>query len=831
MADPRDFQAQANILYDLVNGENADGVTSWASSIGTYIPPDENRTFHERYRPLPVMPLGGSVEGFPGLLIDGYTGMRAAINHLIEMHGCRQIAFIRGPEGHSQAQERYRAYVETLEAHGLPVDAQLITPPHHWDFKSGVDAMLLLLDERKLRPHVDLQAVAAASDVLLLGALQVLHERGIQAPEEVSAIGFNNSAQGQVHTPSLTSVAAPFREMAYQGVAMLAEMMAGKHINAKMLVPQLVIRQSCGCVDPAITQAAVVAQGQIQGATLTSILVSRRAEILSAMEQAAGESSANLDASWVTRLLDGFDGELKGGSPGLFLRELNGVLRQVAASGSDVSAWHNVISALRTQAASCLDGAAPRQAEDLWQQARVLISGVMERAQAHRAMQAAERAQVLREIGAALITIFELSGLMDMLATSLPKLGIPSCYLSLYENPQPYRYPQSAPEYSRLVLGYNEHGRIALEPEGRRFPTRHLAPEGMLPYDRQFSIVVEPLYFQQEQIGFVLLEQGPRDGTIYETLRGQISSALKGALLLQKQRQAEEALLKERDTLKMLVVQIQQSAKNVASASEAIRASSTQMATVTEEQASAVNQITATVQEIKTSAAQVTQRAQGVAASAEHAAEAAHGGIQVVKDATLGMKVIQQKVKTIAENIQALAEQAQQIGKIIDTVSDVAEQSNILALNAAIEAAHAGELGARFRVVADEVKNLAGQSRQAARQVKTILGDIQKATALAVTATQQGTVDVNAGSALVSKTAETIDALAKVVEESAQAAEQILAGVQQQTIGLDQIAVGMNDINQAAQQSAAEAQQSRNAAKNLAELAEQLKSAASQYRT
>ncbi|MEW5718204.1 MAG: substrate-binding domain-containing protein, partial [Chloroflexota bacterium] len=148
--DPRDFQAQANILYDLASAQNVDGLISWASAIGTYVDAEEQRTFHARYRPLPVVPIGGTVEGFPGVMIDGYTGMRAAILHLIETHGCRHIGFIRGPENHTQAQERYRAYVETLEEYDLPVDARLITPPQHFAHKTGVDAICLLLDERNL---------------------------------------------------------------------------------------------------------------------------------------------------------------------------------------------------------------------------------------------------------------------------------------------------------------------------------------------------------------------------------------------------------------------------------------------------------------------------------------------------------------------------------------------------------------------------------------------------------------------------------------------------------------------------------------------------------
>lgn len=129
-----------------------------------------------------------------------------------------------------------------------------------------------------------------------------------------------------------------------------------------------------------------------------------------------------------------------------------------------------------------------------------------------------------------------------------------------------------------------------------------------------------------------------------------------------------------------------------------------------------------------------------------------------------------------------------------------------MALNAAIEAVQAGEAGKGFRVVADEVRSLSEQSRQAAAQVKVILGDIQKATNLAVMATEQGTKGVQAGSDLVSRTAHTIAELQSVVVESAQAAQQTVAGVELQTIGLDQIAIGMSDINQAAQQSAVGAQ-------------------------
>jgi GAF domain-containing protein len=168
-------------------------------------------------------------------------------------------------------------------------------------------------------------------------------------------------------------------------------------------------------------------------------------------------------------------------------------------------------------------------------QARAMLGETSSRALARQQLQAEERVQTLQSISSDLIATFEVERLMDVLAKGLPKLGIPSCYLALYEDPQPYQYPQPAPEWSRLILAYNEEGRVALEPEGRRFSTQHLVPEGMLPTHRRYTIVLQPLYFQDIQIGFVLFEVGPQDWSVYEVLRGEIASALQGALLVQQE--------------------------------------------------------------------------------------------------------------------------------------------------------------------------------------------------------------------------------------------------------------------------------------------------------
>jgi DNA-binding LacI/PurR family transcriptional regulator/anti-anti-sigma regulatory factor len=545
LRDPRSFQEQANILYNIVGAENVDGVISWASTIGNYVDADEIRTFHEHYHPLPVVTIGRVIEGFPGLLMDSYEGMCEAIAHLIEVHGLRRLAFIRGPESHFYAQERYRAYLETLAVHGLPLDPQLVTPPSAWGFSAGTAAMHLLLDERGLRPRVDIEAVVAANDGLALGALEVLQGREIQVPTDVAVVGFNNTVQGGTSASPLTSVAVPFDKVGYRAVETLLALMAGEQVLDQEVFPsELVIRQSCGCSDPAVVQAAAGKMAELDE-TLESVLATRREEIIANTAQALGTGTGTpsiMERDRVGRLLDAFSADLAAESPSRFLPALDEMLRRMIVAGGDVVAWQNVLSVLYRQLLPYFDRKQLLQAHDLCHQARVMIGAATQRAYARQIFQAEEKTQVLRDVEATFDIMFDVRELMDAIAQELPRLGVPSCYLSLYEDPVPYRYPASAPEWSRLILAYDENGGVDLISGGRRFPTRQLVPEGMLPQDRQYIYVVEPLYLREDQLGFVLFEVGPREASVYPALCQGIGSALYGALLLQAREEVEMSL-------------------------------------------------------------------------------------------------------------------------------------------------------------------------------------------------------------------------------------------------------------------------------------------------
>ncbi len=517
-----DFESQRNALYHLASAENVKGLVSWASTIGVAISREEAIEFHRRFRPLPMVSLALPMEGIPALLVDSYEGMRAVIVHLIVVHGLDRLAFVRGPESHYYAQERYRAYTDVLQEYHIPFDPNLVTPPMPWE--AGSEAIRILLDERQLRPLLDFQAVVAVSDLLALGAMRTLQARGWEVPGHIAVVGFNDSAEGHLSTPPLTSVSLPFYGQGYRAVEALLAQIQGKPVREQALLSSSpIIRQSCGCPAQRVMQAAA---GQVSAAdeSFEAALPALKDTLITEL------SGAGL-GEWANHLFDAFAAQLQGKASNAFLAAFDRILRQTVAVDGDVAAWQTAISMLRRHALPYLDGQARSRAEDLMGQVRVLIGDTAQRAQAYQQLQAERQAETLREIGQALITTFDVDKLADMLAERLPALGIASCYLVLYENPSGRSAQSLSP--SRLILAYTEAGRVELDPGGCHFATCQLVPEGLWP-NRRYSFVVEPLYFREEQIGFVLIEIGPQDGTVYEVLRAQISSALKGALLFQE---------------------------------------------------------------------------------------------------------------------------------------------------------------------------------------------------------------------------------------------------------------------------------------------------------
>lgn len=709
------------------------------------------RLLQSRFPSLTMFNTARLYKGCHGTAPDSYGGMKGIIRHLVDVHKCRRIAFVRGPEDSWAANQRYQAYTDILTENDIDIDPNLVTP--HLGWGDGMKAVDILLDKRQVQLKTDVDAIVGCNDSLALTILEGLQLRGIQVPRDVAVVGFDDHAQSSFSSPPLTTGAYYIDKYAAE---MLLSLLAGEKVPEQSFAPtEVVIRRSCGCQDQKVTYAAVEErertgkEGQIK-----TIEPEQRLRIISDMVKTNTDISVNTDmiSELMEQLLDSFTVSLPhatGKEEPPFILTLENVLHKAKEADSDILAWQEVISVLRRELVHFLNDRDMFRAENLWQQSRILIESAACREKSFQEFKAEEQSRMLREIERALLATFSISNITNILIENLPRLGIPSCYLALYEDS----------DQSRMVMAYNQHDdscqdKIRHANGSINFQTKQLLPEGML-QSRRHSFLIETLSFQDHQLGYVIFEMGPVDGGLYESLRGAISSALQGSLLLE---------------------QIQEHSK--------------QLDTV-------VVQTLTTSEEMQAMLSETSRQAEIVSRAAQVSMDVSKSGQNAVSDTIAGMNTIQQQVSDIAKSIGLLSERTNQIIKTVKAVEDIAGQSEVLAINASIQAARAGDKGLGFAVVAREMRTLAEQSRKATANINTILSEIQKAADEAVSVTDHGIQGVQQGMKLAGLAGVTILNLSSTIEESANMAMQISDSTGQQTKAMSELLKAVQSIKQA----------------------------------
>ncbi|TDD67206.1 LacI family transcriptional regulator [Jiangella aurantiaca] len=181
----------------------------------------------------------GHPAGFDHIAIDNVRAAREVTTHLIAL-GRRHIAAI-GAQRAGTGGLRARGYRAALRDAGLPVDRRLVVSDLDFDRASGAQAMAGLLDSG--RP---VDAVFCFNDLMALGALRTLHERGLRVPGDVAVAGFDDIEDGRYSTPSLTTVSPDVPFLAAEAVRLVVRRLADPDAKAERIdVPfTLEIRES-----------------------------------------------------------------------------------------------------------------------------------------------------------------------------------------------------------------------------------------------------------------------------------------------------------------------------------------------------------------------------------------------------------------------------------------------------------------------------------------------------------------------------------------------------------------------------------------------------------
>jgi len=182
-----------------------------------------------------------------------------------------------------------------------------------------------------------------------------------------------------------------------------------------------------------------------------------------------------------------------------------------------------------------------------------MLEETEEKVREYKRVRIAHETLAIRALGDELFTSVDLSELLEVIERNFPSLGINCCYLCLSSDMQ--NNDPDANVLSKTILAYNEHGSIDIGEEGILFESFYLAPQWLLPADRTYSLMVDILYHNNNQLGYVLLEMEPKQGGVYELLSRRLRNALKGVLLLQQLQNQTKKIERANKKLKQEIVE------------------------------------------------------------------------------------------------------------------------------------------------------------------------------------------------------------------------------------------------------------------------------------
>lgn len=175
--------------------------------------------------------------------IDQMAGGVLATEHLIGL-GHTRILHVSGPSAWSDAELRYRGYLQALADHQL---APLPRAEGDWSPASGYEAVTAAL---KSGPAFT--AIVAGNDHMALGAIAALREAGLSVPADVSVVGFDDLPETPYLTPGLTTVMQDFTLLGRTSVSELILALAEPAGTYRHVIfrPHLVERASTAALQP-----------------------------------------------------------------------------------------------------------------------------------------------------------------------------------------------------------------------------------------------------------------------------------------------------------------------------------------------------------------------------------------------------------------------------------------------------------------------------------------------------------------------------------------------------------------------------------------------------
>ncbi|MCA8901267.1 MAG: LacI family DNA-binding transcriptional regulator [Hyphomonas sp.] len=205
-------EKEIDALIERISGAGLDGVI-----VAPPVSEDEvilRKLRKHGLRTVLIAPREKSPDGI-SVSIDDVAAADRMTQYLID-RGHKRIAFVIGATDQSSSRRRYRGFDLAMARNGLAVDDSLVMQGNY-TYRSGLEA-----GEHFMSLPEPPDAIFASNDDMAAGVMAAVHRRGLRVPEDISVVGFDDTAIASAMWPQLTTVRQPIADMGYQAVNLLA---------------------------------------------------------------------------------------------------------------------------------------------------------------------------------------------------------------------------------------------------------------------------------------------------------------------------------------------------------------------------------------------------------------------------------------------------------------------------------------------------------------------------------------------------------------------------------------------------------------------------------
>ncbi|MEM8862070.1 MAG: substrate-binding domain-containing protein, partial [Chloroflexota bacterium] len=174
--------------------------------------------------------------------IDQMRGVVMAINHLISL-GHKQIAYVSLGTTTSSDSLRYQGYINALESSGFESRPEWVVRGD-----GGIHGGIAAANQLMRLPNPP-TAIMCYNDRTAIGVINGLDQAGYSVPNDVSVVGFDDLEIAAYFLPSLTTIQQPHVHLGRQAAEKLFALMHGATVQAELLEPKLIRRNSTGPVE------------------------------------------------------------------------------------------------------------------------------------------------------------------------------------------------------------------------------------------------------------------------------------------------------------------------------------------------------------------------------------------------------------------------------------------------------------------------------------------------------------------------------------------------------------------------------------------------------